>query len=171
MTFWLDIFQVQVYTVYWLGDFGVGSSCRDRMVVGFTTTYAISAYYHWCCEFKSRSGRGVQLYSLYAKFCQWLATGRWFSPGPPVSSINKTERHDIAEILLKVTLNTIKKRRFWSMSCTEVVLDIFMIIRSDLLWGQAKDYITCICCFSTKIPALSQEQQQDRLALNQYSVT
>ena len=32
---------------------------RDRMVVGFTTTYAISAYHHWCCEFKSRSRRGV----------------------------------------------------------------------------------------------------------------
>jgi hypothetical protein len=23
---------------------------RDRMVVGFTTTYAISAYHHWCCK-------------------------------------------------------------------------------------------------------------------------
>jgi hypothetical protein len=31
----------------------------DRMVVGCTTTYAISAYHHWCCEFESRSGRGV----------------------------------------------------------------------------------------------------------------
>jgi len=30
------------------------------IVVGFTTTYAISAYHHWCCEFESRSGRGVQ---------------------------------------------------------------------------------------------------------------
>jgi len=32
------------------------------MVVGFTTTYAISAYHHWhwCCEFESRSGLGVQ---------------------------------------------------------------------------------------------------------------
>jgi hypothetical protein len=28
-------------------------------VVGFTTTYAISAYHHWCCEFESWSGRGV----------------------------------------------------------------------------------------------------------------
>jgi hypothetical protein len=27
---------------------------------------------------------------------------RWFSPGPPVSSTNKTDRHDITEILLKV---------------------------------------------------------------------
>jgi hypothetical protein len=34
------------------------------MVVGFTTTYAISAYHHWCCEFESRSGPGVQHYVI-----------------------------------------------------------------------------------------------------------
>ena len=34
--------------------------------------------------------------------------GRWFSPGTLVSSTSKTARHDITEILLKVTLNTIK---------------------------------------------------------------
>jgi hypothetical protein len=33
------------------------------MVVGFTTTYAISADRHWC-EFESRSGRGVQHYVI-----------------------------------------------------------------------------------------------------------
>jgi hypothetical protein len=47
--------------------------------------------------------------TLCDKVCQWLPTGRWFSPGSPVSSTNKTDRHDIAEILLKVTLNTIKQ--------------------------------------------------------------
>jgi len=47
--------------------------------------------------------------TLCDKVCQWLVTGRWFSPGPPVSSINKTDRHDITEILLKVALNTIKE--------------------------------------------------------------
>ena len=26
---------------------------RDRMVVEFTTTHAISAYHYWCCEFES----------------------------------------------------------------------------------------------------------------------
>jgi hypothetical protein len=31
----------------------------------------------------------------------------WFSPGTPVSSTNKTDRFAIAEILLKVALNTI----------------------------------------------------------------
>ena len=31
----------------------------DRMVVGFTTTCAISAYYHYSCEFEPCSWRGV----------------------------------------------------------------------------------------------------------------
>jgi hypothetical protein len=34
-------------------------------------------------------------------------TERWFSPGTHVSSTNKTDLHDITEILLKVVLNTI----------------------------------------------------------------
>jgi hypothetical protein len=37
---------------------------------------------------------------------QEIATGRWFSPGTPVFSTNKTDRHDISEILL-MALNTI----------------------------------------------------------------
>ena len=32
--------------------------------------------------------------------------GRWFSLGTLVYSTNRTDRHDIAEILLKVALNT-----------------------------------------------------------------
>jgi hypothetical protein len=39
-----------------------------------------------------------------------LAQGRWFSPGTPASSITKTGRHDIAEILLKVALNHQKSK-------------------------------------------------------------
>jgi len=39
-----------------------GRHDHDRMVVGFTTAYAISTYHLWCCEFESRSGRGVQRY-------------------------------------------------------------------------------------------------------------
>jgi len=35
-----------------------------------------------------------------------LAHGRWSSPGTPASSTTKTGSHDIAEILLKVALNT-----------------------------------------------------------------
>jgi hypothetical protein len=42
---------------------------------------------------------------------QLLAHGRWVSPGTPASSTTKTGRHDIAEILLKVALNTIKSNQ------------------------------------------------------------
>jgi hypothetical protein len=40
------------------------------------------------------------------KVYQLLAHGRWFSPGTSASSTTNTGRHDIAEILLKVALNT-----------------------------------------------------------------
>jgi hypothetical protein len=70
------------------------------MVVGFTTTYAISAYHHWSCEFESCSG-GVLNTTLCDKVCQWLATGLWFSLGTQLPSTNKTDRHNITEILLK----------------------------------------------------------------------
>jgi hypothetical protein len=36
-------------------------------------------------------------------------TGQWFSPGSSVSSTNKTDRHNITEILLNAALNTIKR--------------------------------------------------------------
>ena len=48
--------------------------------------------------------RGVLDPTLCDEICQWLATGRWFFP---VYSTNKTQHHDITEILLKVALNTI----------------------------------------------------------------
>jgi hypothetical protein len=51
----------------------------------------------------SAHGRGVLDTTLCDKACQW------FSPGTPVSSTNKTDCHDITEILLKVALNTIKQ--------------------------------------------------------------
>jgi len=40
------------------------------------------------------------------KVYQLFAHGQWFSPGTPASSTTKTGGHDIAEILLKVALNT-----------------------------------------------------------------
>ena len=53
-------------------------------------------------------GRGLLDTTLWDQLYQWLATGRWFSPGFPVSSIYKTDCHNISEILLKAALNTIK---------------------------------------------------------------
>ena len=63
--------------------------------------------------------------TLCVKVCQWLATCRLFSPSTPVSSTNKTDRHDIAEILLKVALYTIANW-FWTlMSWTWRLIWIF----------------------------------------------
>jgi hypothetical protein len=42
---------------------------------GFTTTYWISAYHHWCCEFESRLGRGVQQYVIKFVIDLWQVGG------------------------------------------------------------------------------------------------
>ena len=65
------------------------------------------------------------------KVYQLLAYGRWFSPGTPASSTTKTGRHDIAEILLKVALNT------KSQSIMHYVYFMNIIVQHDLfhcLW-------------------------------------
>ena len=85
---------------------GPSWSCSYIWYVGFATTQAISAYHHRCCEFESRSGRGVQHYVI--KFVSDLRQVSGFLRVlrfPPL--IKKTDRHDITEILLKVTLKTI----------------------------------------------------------------
>jgi hypothetical protein len=53
--------------------------------------------------------RGVLDITLYDKVCQWLATGRGFSSDTLVSSTNKTDCHDITDILLKVALSFINQ--------------------------------------------------------------
>jgi hypothetical protein len=50
----------------------------------------------------------LDLQHYVIKFVSNLRQVWWFSLGNLVSSTNKTDRHDIAEILLKVALNTIK---------------------------------------------------------------
>ena len=55
----------------------------------------------------SSSWRGILDTTSCDKVCQWLATGRWFALGTLVFSTNKTDHHDLTEILLKVALNTI----------------------------------------------------------------
>ena len=52
------------------------------------------------------SWRGILDTTLCDKVCQLIATVQWFSLGTLVSSSNKTDCHNINEILLKVALNT-----------------------------------------------------------------
>ena len=115
----------------------VGSRCgRDRMVVGFTTTCAISANHHKSCEFEHRSWRGVLDTTLCDKVCQWLVAGRWFSPGTTVSSTNKADRHDITDILLKVALNTMNINQTW----IHVLLVFSTVVNWSALWRLTQSY-------------------------------
>jgi hypothetical protein len=51
----------------------------------------------------------VKIAAARDKVYQLLAHGRWFSPGTLASSTTKTGRHHIAELLLKMALNTINQ--------------------------------------------------------------
>ena len=79
------------------------------MVVGFTlhvqslpiTTKVVSS--------NPVHGEVYSIQHYVIKFVSDLRQVGVFFPGNPVSSTNKTDRHDIAEILLKVALNTINQ--------------------------------------------------------------
>jgi hypothetical protein len=51
--------------------------------------------------------------------------GRWFSPGTLASSTTKTGRYDIAEILLKVALNTKNSITFQALFYTHDKMDVW----------------------------------------------
>ena len=71
-----------------------GHCACDRMVVGFTTTYA----------------------------------DRWFSADTPVSSTNKNDYHDIAEILLKVASNTITLTLYFDLIFKVFIVTVFTLV-------------------------------------------
>ena len=66
---------------------------------------------------------------------------KWFSPDTPVSSSNKTDHHDITEILLKVALNTINqfKPHIWQHKHVDIPSNIGMDLDRSL------DYLIYIC--------------------------
>ena len=83
------------------------------------------------------------------KVYQLLAHGRWFSSGTPVSSTTKTGRHDIAEILLKMTLTPPpppKKNHEFVIETS-----IFVTNASNFLYffyiSAIFFYIICLNCF------------------------
>jgi hypothetical protein len=80
-----------------------GHRGRHCMVVHVLCNLCLSPLTLWV---RTPLRRGVLDTTLCDKVCQWLTTGWWFFS---VSSTNKTDRHDITGILLKVALNTIKQ--------------------------------------------------------------
>ena len=69
------------------------------------------------------------------KVYQLLAHGRWFSPGTLASSTTKTGCHAIAEILLKVALNTINQVKSNSISIVSPACNMVLLILSSALLG------------------------------------
>ena len=82
-------------------------------------------------------GRGVLDTILCDKVCQWLVACRRFSPGIRVSSTIKIDCDDIAEILLKVVLNTITPTQFTKrrhIELSQVIL--LLILLMQIVWGR-----------------------------------
>ena len=82
---------------------------RSPLGSSWSWLYGSWIYSYLCNQCMSPLKLWIRTPTLFDKVCQWLATGGWCSPGTPVSSTNKIPRHDIAEILLKVALNTINQ--------------------------------------------------------------
>ena len=72
-------------------------------ILMYTIHQSLSSLTLWVRIPLKRGGLDI---ALCDNVWEWLAAGRWFSPCTPVSSANKTDRHDITEILLKAALNT-----------------------------------------------------------------
>jgi hypothetical protein len=135
--FALFLSHVHDLSLFWLRRCSRG---HDHMVVWFITTYAISAYHHWRCEFRIILRRGILDTTFCDKVCQWLVTGGWFSPATSVSSTNKTDCHDITEILLKVASNTITPNPSAMKKCPHK--------RGELPWGGNLVVFHYLCAFN-----------------------
>ena len=121
--------------------FNWGSCSRDRMIVVFTATCAISAYHDKSCNFEHSSHRGVLDTTLCDKACQWPAThtGRWFSSFPQPIKL-------ITEILLKVALSTI--------AISPLHLHCFFLLCSYYTFIRVKFDIYVFITISRSIPLL-----------------
>ena len=138
-----------------LSDNVGGYHARDRMVhcsykeLPFTTTMylciqCLSPLMLWVwISIRARCT------TLCDKVCQWLATGWWFSPNPPVSSTNKSDRHDIAEILFE---NGVKHHQANKQTDNVVSLQLLLIIiNKNYIWNNEKKELYLILLLMLKI--------------------
>ena len=73
-----------------------------------------------------KKGR-TRLAAANDKVYQLLAHGRWFSPGTLASSTTKTDRHDIAEILLKVALKHQKSNQIKTFKLKNLIHSVGLL--------------------------------------------
>jgi hypothetical protein len=72
--------NIQLHSIYREGPWSYGS-----WIYNYICNQCLSPLMLWVRIFI-----GARIKTLYDQDCQWLLTGRWFSPGPS----NKTDRHD-----------------------------------------------------------------------------
>jgi hypothetical protein len=80
---------------------------------------------------------------------QFLAQGRWFSPGTLNSSTTKTDRHEIAEILLKVALKHQKSKSNHRKNATHIH-ELFTIRNTKVYFWQVTKRSGTFNLFGTK---------------------
>ena len=99
------------YTLYLqLGPWSYGS-----WIYCYLCNHCLSPRMLWV---RTQLKQGLLDTTLCNNVCQWLAAGWWFSSDTLVSPTNKPDRYNIAEILLKVALNTkTLTQRLLSMLC------------------------------------------------------
>jgi hypothetical protein len=108
-----EVYSIQHYVIKFVSDLRQDcgmtglwwpfkfSCSRSYLCVNLCDHPVLHFYHFECCSTRlpSSNKRCILDTTLCYKVCQWLVTGQWFSP---VSSTNKTDCHDITEILLQV---------------------------------------------------------------------
>jgi hypothetical protein len=112
-----------------------GCRGRDRMVVGFTTTYTISAYHHWCCEFESQSGLPC-LVVFNTTFNHILVISWWSvllverTRGKPLTCLN----FEVTDKLYHIMLHTSPWLRFELTTSVVIGTDCIGSCKSNYLF-------------------------------------
>ena len=82
-------------------------------------------------------------------------TARWFSSGTPNSSTNKTDRHDITDILLKMALSTIHQiKRTYTSFCSINIIEsknISLYYNTRKIFLNMEENLTYISGFTADI--------------------
>ena len=109
-----------------------------ELVLPLTTTYAISAYHHWCCEFVSRSGRDVQHYVIKFVSELWQVGGFPRIPPPKKLIATITTKSRKSE---QTSFCTRKSEQ--SLNITEHVLNRSWTIL-NMYWTDSEQYWTLL---------------------------
>jgi hypothetical protein len=141
--------DIYIYTLKWIGCISYINYHMER----FFCLFWLSPLMLWV-----RISIRARCTTLCDKVCQWLATGRWFSPGIPVFSTNETDRHDINEMLwsrFELTTSVVictdcicsGKSNYHMITTTTDPKMFFEIVYYNLIQDDTKNYmkISIVC--------------------------